>query len=250
MKTASPHFIIAPLSALLLAASIAVTAGNTDTAADNNSHSHDHTYNDDTYNKGTYNKGTYNNGTYSEKRAAAEYWADFKQDSEQTWKDANEAFKDGWIESKLKTALILNEHLQAFNIDIQVDKDMATLEGEVYSDIERELAENIALGIEGIDQVSNRLKIVERPPKVADPITPKGRSFAQYIGDVSTTAAIKAELLTSQNIQGSAINVDTLNRMVTLSGQVRSLEEKALAQAIAAKHNGVKGVVNNLQVKS
>jgi len=127
---------------------------------------------------------------------------------------------------------------------------MALLEGEVYSDIEKELAENIALGVEGIDSVTNKIKVVERPAKVAEPSLPKGRNFAQYVADVSTTASIKTELLASKNIKGLDINVDTLNHTVTLSGQVGSLEEKALAQAIAAKHNDVKGVVNNLHVKS
>ncbi len=85
---------------------------------------------------------------------------------------------------------------------------------------------------------------------MAAPTTPTGRSFAQYVADVSTTAAIKTELLASKNIQGLNIDVDTLNDKVTLSGKVKSLEEKALVQAIAAKHDDVKGVVNNLQVKS
>jgi hyperosmotically inducible protein len=225
MKTSPLHFIVMPLSALALATSVSVAAGNQES-------------------------GTNNNGTYSEKRTAAEFWADFKQDSEQTWNDSKAAFKDGWIESKLETALILNEHLNPFKIDIRVDNNMALLEGEVYSDIEKELAENIALGVEGIDSVTNKIKVIEKPAKVAESTVPKGRSFAQYVADVSTTAAIKTELLASQNIQGLAINVDTLNHTVTLSGQVRSLEEKALAQAIAAKHNDVKGVVNNLHVKS
>lgn len=97
-------------------------------------------------------------GTYIEKKTASEFWSEFKQDSEQTWHDSNSAFRDGWIEGKLATALSLNKHLD--------------------------------------------------------------------------------------------IEVDTLNDNVTLSGNVKSLAEKALAQAIAAKHNDVKCVVNNLQVRS
>ncbi|WP_331353105.1 BON domain-containing protein [Cellvibrio sp. UBA7671] len=190
------------------------------------------------------------NSTYTEKQSAAEFWAEFKQDSEQTWQDSKSAFKDGWIESKLETALILNKHLNPFEIDIRVDGDRATLEGNVYSDIDRELAENIALGIEGIDSVTNKIKVIEKPAKVAESNRLKGRSFAQYVTDVSTTAAIKTELLASKNIKGIDIDVDTLNDKVTLSGKVKSQEEKALVQAIAAKHNDVKGVVNNLLVKS
>lgn len=223
MKTASLHSIAVPLSALALAVSISAVAAD--------------------------EKSGTSSSTYIEKKPAAEFWAEFKQDSEQNWQDSKSAFKDGWIESKLETALILNKHLSPFEIDIRVDNNMATLEGEVYSNIDKELAENIALGVEGIDSVRNNINVIEKPAKT-EATPPKGRDFAQYVDDVSTTAAIKAELLASKNIDGLDIDVETLNDKVTLSGKVKSLEQKSLAQAIAAKHNDVKGVANNLQVKS
>lgn len=234
MKTTFLHSAAITLSSLALIASMSATANSKDSTDHNGAHA----------------EKTYTEKTYTEKRSAAEFWADFKQDSKQTWQDSKAAFKDGWIESKLETALILNDYLSATKIDIHVDKDRATLDGEVHSDIEKELAENIALGVEGIDSVTNNLRIVAKPAKTADSSMPKGRTFAQYVADASTTAAIKTELLASENIKGLSIDVDTLNDKVTLSGQVRTLEEKALAQAIAAKHDNVKGVVNNLLVKS
>ena len=187
--------------------------------------------------------------TYIEKKSSEEFWADFRQDSKQTWKDSKAAFKDGWIESKLGTAINLNKYLSPYDIDIKVDSNQATLEGNVYSDIDKELAGNIALGVEGIDTVTNNLKVVQKPTTPHTQL-PQGRSFAQYVDDATTTAAIKTELLASKNIKGLEIDVDTLNDQVTLSGKVDSAEQKALAQAIAAKHNDVKGVVNNLEVKS
>ncbi len=191
---------------------------------------------------------------HTDKQSAKEYWAEFKQDSKQTWKDSKEAFKDGWIESKLETALVLNKHLKALDIDINVDNNVATLSGDVYSDIQKELAENIALGIEGIDSVKNNLKVTAKPAATANPQTstdtPTRRSFSQYVNDVSTTAAIKTELLASKNVEGLEINVDTYNNVVTLSGKVHSGAQKDLAQAIAAKQNDVKNVVNKLDVKS
>lgn len=220
MKITLLHMLIVSLNALALSSAMSVSAANDKTS------------------------------TYLEKKPAAEFWAEFKQDSDQTWQDSKSAFKDGWIESKLETALTLNKYLSPFEIDIQVDNNMATLEGEVYSTIDKELAESIALGIEGIDSVTNKINVIEKPTHAAEPTATTGRNFAQYVEDVSTTAAIKTELLASKNIDGFNIDVDTLNDKVTLSGNVKSLEQKALAQAIAAKHDAVKGVVNNLQVKS
>jgi hyperosmotically inducible protein len=228
MKTTNFHFLTLPLSVLLLMASMSPLADqqkiSSSTAQANKNSSH------------------------ADKRSAAEFWADFKKDSKQTWKDSKAAFKDGWIESKLETALILNDHLRASNIEVQVDQDTAILEGEVYSDIEKELAQNIAEGVEGIDFVTNNLRVVDVPVKTADSVLPKGRSFAQYVTDASTTASIKTALLASENIKGLAIDVDTFNDKVTLSGKVRTQEEKALAEAIAAKYDNVKGVINNLDI--
>lgn len=224
MKNTSFNLMTMSLSALALTTSLSVTAA-------------DKTLGD-------------SSDTYTEKKSASEFWAEFKQDSEQTWKDSKSAFKDGWIESKLQTAIVLNDYLNPFEIDIRVDKDMATLKGEVSSDIEKELAENIALGVEGIDSVKNEITVNKTASKTTASKTPKGRTFSQYVEDVSTTAAIKTELLASKNVEGLDINVDTLNDNVTLSGNVKTKEQKALAQAIAAKHDDVKNVVNNLQVKS
>lgn len=194
--------------------------------------------------------GSANNVTYTNKKTSTEFWSEFKQDSKQTWKDSKAAFKDGWIESKVATAIALNKYLDPFKIDIQVDNNIVTLEGEVSSDIEKELAENIALGVEGIDSVNNRLAVGSKPATYPEPVSSKGRRFSQYMIDVSTTAAIKTELIASKNVEGLAIDVDTFNNQVTLSGTVSSAEEKALAEAIAARHRDVVGVTNNLQFNS
>lgn len=196
------------------------------------------------------NKPDENNSSHTEKKIASEYWANFEQDSEQTWLDRKSAFRDGWIESKLGTALALNKQLNPYTIDVRVNHTRATLEGEVNSDIAKELAQNIALAIEGIDSVTNKINVVQEPAKLAMASKSNDRDFAQYISDITTTAAIKTELSASKNIEALKIQVDTLNDKVTLSGEVKSPEEKALAQAIAAKQNDVKDVVNNLQIKS
>lgn len=226
MKTVQFHFL-AKANAIICAATLVISCG---ASAANNEHN-----------------------SHADKRSAEEYWAEFKQDSKQTWKDSKEAFKDGWIESKLETALALNKYLNALDIDITVDKNIATLGGVVHSDIEKELAENIALGIEGIDSVKNNLKVTAKPTATTNTqtgTTTTRRSFSQYVNDVSTTAAIKTELLASKNVEGLQINVDTYNSVVTLTGNVDTGAQKDLAQAIASKQNEVKNVINKLDVKS
>lgn len=179
------------------------------------------------------------------RQTAEEYWAEFKQDSEQAWDTTQEAFRDGWLEGKLQTALMLNENLNPFDIDIRVEGDTAMLKGEVSSDIDKELAGNIALAIDGIDHVENKLSVNPEFQHEEE----EGRDFAQYMSDISTTAAIKTELLTSDNINGLSVDVDTYRDVVTLKGTVKSSAQKDLAEAIVAKHEGIERVDNQLRIE-
>jgi hyperosmotically inducible protein len=66
--------------------------------------------------------------------------------------------------------------------------------------------------------------------------------------DAWITTKIKLALLTTEGVSGAAIKVDTVAGQVTLYGKVHSTDEKAKAETIARKVNGVQGVRNLLQV--
>ena len=66
--------------------------------------------------------------------------------------------------------------------------------------------------------------------------------------DAWITTKAKLALLTTEGVSGTAIHVDTVLGRVTLHGKVRSAEEKAQAESVAQKIEGVQGVRNLLQV--
>lgn len=66
--------------------------------------------------------------------------------------------------------------------------------------------------------------------------------------DALITTKAKIALLTTKGISSTAINVDTVDGMVTLHGKVATSEEKAKAAEEVKKINGVKEVQNLLQV--
>ncbi len=66
--------------------------------------------------------------------------------------------------------------------------------------------------------------------------------------DAWITTKTKLALLTTEGVSGTAINVDTVLGKVTLHGKVRSAEEKAKAENVAKKIDGVLEVRNLLQV--
>ena len=66
--------------------------------------------------------------------------------------------------------------------------------------------------------------------------------------DAWITTKTKLALLTTEGVSGTAIKVDTVLGRVTLHGKAGSTEEKAKAETIAQKIEGVQGVRNLLQV--
>jgi len=75
------------------------------------------------------------------------------------------------------------------------------------------------------------------------------RSFGAWIDDATTTASVKSRLLGNPNTAGMQIDVDTRGDVVTLSGEVVSAEEKALAEEMARSTGDVKDVRNQLVVR-
>jgi len=67
--------------------------------------------------------------------------------------------------------------------------------------------------------------------------------------DVKLTAIIKAQLAREDQATVQAITVDVDDGVVKLKGTVNSAQKKAKAEEIARKVEGVKSVVNNLEVK-
>lgn len=143
---------------------------------------------------------------------------------------------------KIEGALLINTHLNNFEIDVDVTKDQATLSGEVNSSAEKDLAGEIAKSIEGINSVDNKLAVIdEKPSKGYD-------QAATAIKDATITTAVKMKLLTNSNISGIDVSVETKDSAVTLAGNVSSSIESDLAEKIASNVDDVKSVNNNLEV--
>jgi osmotically-inducible protein OsmY len=70
-----------------------------------------------------------------------------------------------------------------------------------------------------------------------------------YIDDTTITTQVKARLLESKDVAGTSISVETLNGVVMLSGFAKNATEKATAESLARKVNGVKSVRNEIVIQ-
>jgi hyperosmotically inducible periplasmic protein len=75
-----------------------------------------------------------------------------------------------------------------------------------------------------------------------------GRTAGRNVDDATLTASVNAALVSDKPSNFTRIDVDTTNGVVALNGTVESAEQRARAEQLASRVNGVKKVVNNLQV--
>lgn len=163
--------------------------------------------------------------------------------------DAGDAVSDARREATIWTTYAFNDNLKAFDIDVDVRGDVATLSGTVESGIEKDLAEQIALGADGIARVDNKLQIDPAvQPKPRTHVAGEQRRFDEVVGDASITAQVKSKLLWNAHTDGLHIDVDTVDGQVTLNGTADSAASRELAERLAENTAGVRQVHNKLTI--
>jgi len=150
-------------------------------------------------------------------------------------------------ESQIWTTFALSPYLSANDIKVSVREGNATLTGNVSDDVNKELAKQIALGVNGIKSVENNIEV---PANYMAPKQSAERTFGEVVGDLTITASVKSKMLWSRYGEGIRANVDTTRGKVTLSGAADNAEAKEFAAKIAANTQGVHSVDNQLVVGS
>ncbi|HVL02029.1 MAG TPA: BON domain-containing protein [Dongiaceae bacterium] len=154
---------------------------------------------------------------------------------------------DARQETQISTTYALSPHLRAFDLNVSVHNGKAVLTGKADEEVNKELAAQIALGVDGIKEVDNQIVVQ------ADYVPVKknaDRSFGEVIDDASINAEVKSKLLWSKHTDGLTTNVDTKNGKVTLRGTANNSEAKALAGRLAINTEGVRSVDNQLVIKN
>lgn len=75
-----------------------------------------------------------------------------------------------------------------------------------------------------------------------------GRTAGRNVDDAALTASVNAALVADKPSNFTRIDVDTTSGVVSLTGTVETPEQRARAEQLAGRVDGVKRVINNLQV--
>lgn len=167
--------------------------------------------------------------------------------------------KDAWIDGKAETVLLMNTNLNNFDINTDVKNGKVMLTGKVNSDVDKELAEELVLSLDGVTEVENDLTVIEL--KDAKDLTTVDQINANHhdstvmdsdtesdLTDAKITTVITTRYLFDSEVGGTDIDVDTDGGVVTLKGTVESDAEKQLAMEIAKNAEDVRKVVDELTV--
>lgn len=151
-------------------------------------------------------------------------------------------------ETQIWTTYALSPYLRANDLKVSVKNGKARLSGIVDEEVNKDLARQIALGVNGIKEVDNQ--IIVQADYVIPMHQPATRSYGEVVDDATITATIKSKLMWNKHTDGLAIDVDTKYGKVTLLGHADSGITKDLASRLAMNTRGVVSVNNQLTIKN
>jgi hyperosmotically inducible periplasmic protein len=191
---------------------------------------------------------------------------------------------DAGSTSAVKSKMATDDTVKASEINVDTHEHVVTLNGTVGSKAEKDRAVMIARNTKGVSSVIDDLRVgpvatsgsldrdrdadrdrdysesakqtardaKDKTETTAHDAKVKTERAAEKTGEVVTdaaiTSAVKTKFLAEPGVPGTAINVDTKNHVVTLTGTVKTKAEAEKAVAVARDTKGVKRVVNHLKV--
>ncbi len=161
--------------------------------------------------------------------------------------------KDAWLDGKAEATLLFNGNLDSFDINTDVAGGTVTLTGMVSNEVDKELAGELIMGIDGVKSVNNKLTVhsMKEHASTDHMANQKGDMDEEYsaLTDAKIGTVVKSRFLFNSEISGTDIDVDVSNGIVTLKGEVDSDAKKDLAASIASNANDVKSVKNEIMIK-
>ena len=191
------------------------------------------------------------------------------------------AQSDPGITTSVKAKLAADDTVKAYQIDVDTSNHVVTLTGAVETAAAKDQAMMIARRTDGVRDVIDHLTVnpgaaattgevsetVNEAARKAREETREGIDKTKELGreaqtktgeaadrtgaaitDAAVTTAVKAKFLADTAVSGLKIDVDTKDGVVTLNGTVSSKAEADHAVSVARGTDGVKRVINNLQI--
>ena len=156
---------------------------------------------------------------------------------------AKEYTEDAGTTAAVKSALALNKQLASLDIHVSSSNNVdtkdnnVTLTGNVPTEDDKRVAEEITRSTKGVANVVNNLEVTPKP-QAANP-------EKQYVPDLEIKAAVLQSILNNPSLKSQQIKVDVFNGEVKLTGSVQTSTQKADAESAAKAITNVREVDSN-----
>ena len=143
---------------------------------------------------------------------------------------------DDRIESSAKKSYVFKTYLKGDDIKIKSSEGVVTLSGTVSEESHKALANDTVAGLPSVKSVDNKLEVKTAPPAMGS--------------DEWLITKVKTTLLFHRSVSAGKTEVFAKDGIVTLRGEAATLAQKDLTTEYAGDVEGVKGVNNEMVVKS
>lgn len=155
------------------------------------------------------------------------------------------------VEDRIEFRLQTNDQVKKYDIDVDVDdKGVATLSGDVATAAQKAQAETLAK-IDGVTRVVNNIDVDPDEDKTLAERAKNGLNRAgDKISDGWITTKVHWFFMGEDLLEGSDIDADTTDGVVTLKGTVKTDAGRKRAIALTSHVDGVKRVVDQMKIGS
>jgi osmotically-inducible protein OsmY len=143
---------------------------------------------------------------------------------------------DATITVKVKSKIAADPALNPFEVDVDTTDGVVRLSGSVEQESDRGEMQRLAENTRGVREVVNEIRLGD--PKIGE-----------VLSDSVIEAKVKAKFAADPEINPFRIDVDVVQGVVTLTGEVADRATREEAARLAAATKGVDAVENEIKLK-
>jgi osmotically-inducible protein OsmY len=153
---------------------------------------------------------------------------------------------DAALAARLRSTLARTKRLYNFNIGIESNDGKITLTGEVPTEIDKELAGELAQETSGVKEVRNQLQVTPSLARASEDAAQINATV--NVEDLEMEANLRESLQAIAELKPQAIVVKVKHRAVTLTGRVATEQQRTRVEQIIRNAPKVTSVTNQLRV--
>jgi hyperosmotically inducible periplasmic protein len=150
-----------------------------------------------------------------------------------------EKLDDAVITTQVKMALLLHRSTSTFRTEVSTTNGIVVINGSVENSAEKELITKLVEDIQGVKSVENKMTILKE----------KTSTVGEKLDDSVITAKVKMALVIHRSTGVLRTSVTTNDAVVTVSGKALNIAEKELVSKVIEDVDGVKSVVNEMNIE-